>query len=86
MILIKPWTQFFNLKGEKDMITSQANNITMRNIKLSCEMGFNIETSDQYELSNFSFENIKLKTSNAMLDNTNNIANLKLDAVDVKTK
>ena len=49
-------------------------------------MGFNIETSDQYELSNFSFENIKLKTSNAMLDNTNNIANLKLDAVDVKTK
>ena len=49
-------------------------------------MGFNIETSDQYELSNFSFENIKLKTANAMLDNTENIANLKLDNVDVKTK
>ena len=84
MVLIKPWTQFFNLKGEKDMITSMANNITMKNIKLDCEMGFNIEASDQYELSKFTFENIKLNTQNAMLDNTESINQLTLENVEVK--
>ena len=84
MVLIKPWTQFFNLKGEKDMITSVANNITMKNIKLDCEMGFNIEASDQYELSKFTFENIKLNTQNAMLDNTESIKQLTLEKVEVK--
>ena len=84
MVLIKPWTQFFNLKGEKDMITSMANNITMKNIKLDCEMGFNIEASDQYELSKFTFENIKLNTQNAMLDNTESINHLTLENVEVK--
>lgn len=84
MVLIKPWTQFFNLKGEKDMITSMANNITMKNIKLDCEMGFNIEASDQYELSKFTFENIKLNTQNAMLDNTKSINQLTLENVEVK--
>lgn len=84
MVLIKPWTQFFNLKGEKDMITSMANNITMKNIKLDCEMGFNIEASDQYELSKFTFENIKLNTQNAMLDNTESIKQLTLEKVEVK--
>ena len=84
MVLIKPWTQFFNLKGEKDMITSMANNITMKNIKLDCEMGFNIEASDQYELSKFTFENIKLNTQNAMIDNTESINQLTLENVEVK--
>ena len=84
MVLIKPWTQFFNLKGEKDMITSVANNITMKNIKLDCEMGFNIEASDQYELSKFTFENIKLNTQNAMIDNTESINQLTLENVEVK--
>ena len=47
-------------------------------------MGFNIEASDQYELSKFTFENIKLNTQNAMLDNTESIKQLTLEKVEVK--
>ena len=31
MIYIKPWTQFFDLKGEKDIRASKAQHITMKN-------------------------------------------------------
>ena len=83
MILIKPWTQFFNLKGEKDIIKSAAHNIKMKNIKLTCEIGFNIVASDQYKLADFTFENIKLETPNAQLKNTEAIENLVLNQVKI---
>ena len=83
MILIKPWTQFFNLKGEESMIKSYAHNIKMKNIKLTCEIGFNIVDSDQYKLSDFTFENIKQETSYGQLENTESIENLVLNNLKI---
>jgi len=64
MLDIKPWTQFFDLKGEKDIRMSYTNDITMRNIKLNCGIAFDmIQADDQYKISKFTFENMDLKVS-----------------------
>lgn len=68
MLLIKPWTQFFDLKGRKDIPLSRANNVTLRNISLSCDIFFNVRKSDQYELKDFTFENLNIKAKNAQCD------------------
>lgn len=58
---INPWTQFFDLKGEKDVRLSYADRITMRNIDFKCKDFFFVKESDQYKLSNFTFENMKIE-------------------------
>lgn len=63
LLYIKPWTQFFDLKGEKDIKKSYANNIVMRNIELECDVAFDVVESDQYELKDFTVENLDLKVS-----------------------
>ena len=64
IVYIKPWTQFFDLKGEKDIRKSYGNNITIRNLKMECNTVFDIVSSeDQYELSDFVFENLDFKAS-----------------------
>ena len=62
-ILIKPWTQFYDLKGRKDTPMSYSDHIVMRNIDFDCDVFFNVEPrDDQYKLSNFTFENLKVET------------------------
>lgn len=63
-LYIKPWTQFFDLKGRTDMPLSHANNVTMRNINLDCNVLFDVEKSDQYQLKDFVFENLNIKAKN----------------------
>lgn len=58
---INPWKQFFDLKGETQIPLSYANDITIRNINLECDVLFNVESSDQYKLSNFTFENFNIQ-------------------------
>lgn len=61
---IKPWTQFFDLKGEKEIRKSYANDVTMRNIKIDCRIAFDVmQADDQYRISRFSFENMDLNVS-----------------------
>jgi len=60
-LYIRPWSQFFDLKGEKEIPLSYSKNITMRNIKMECETFFNVGKSDKYTLSNFTFENLDIK-------------------------
>lgn len=69
-IYIKPWTQFFDLQGQKEMPLSYASNIKMRNITLECDIFFDVSKSDQYILSDFTFEdlNIKAKTPDIQKD------------------
>lgn len=86
MIFIKPWTQFFNLKGEDDIRKSKASNITMKNINLNCDVVFNIQESDQYDLSNFVFENLKLTTKNSNKQRTEFITGVQLKNVAIKEK
>lgn len=76
MLYIKPWTQFFDLKGEKGIRTSKANNITFSNLDLECDRIFNTRASDQYQISNVSLKNLSLKTppgQDIRLDYINNL-------------
>ena len=67
-LVIKPWSQFFDLKGRKDMPVSHANNVTMRNINLDCDVFFNVSKSDQYQLRDFTFENLNIKAKKQECD------------------
>lgn len=60
-LYIRPWSQFFDLKGETEIPLSYSSNVTMRNIKMECETFFNVGKSDQYKLSDFTFENLSIK-------------------------
>ena len=61
-ININPWTQFFDLKGREDIPLSYAENITIKNIDIDCNIYFNVKGDEsQYHLSDFTFENIKVR-------------------------
>ncbi|GLB49346.1 rhamnogalacturonidase [Neptunitalea lumnitzerae] len=83
MIEIRPWTQFFNLKGEKDMKMSTANDIVFKNIDIACDIDFNILESDQYELSKFTFMNVKIDAEESKIENLDNIKKLKTKKLEV---
>ncbi len=64
-LLVRPWTQFFDLKGRKDPPMSYSDHIVMRNITLDCNVFFNVQRNDeQYRLSNFTFENLNIRAKN----------------------
>ncbi|WEK20475.1 MAG: glycosyl hydrolase family 28 protein [Candidatus Pedobacter colombiensis] len=89
-IYIRPWTQFFDLKGEKDLRMSYCRNITMRNITLDCTNFFNVglpNNGDQvngfkYTLSDFTFKNLNITAKDPKID-TSVIKNFKLTNVTV---
>ncbi len=64
-ITIKPWTQFFDLKGRSDIPKSRGEHITMRNCRCECDNFFNVEArEDQYLLSGFTFEDLRITANN----------------------
>lgn len=67
-LYIHPWTQFFDLQGRKDIVKSRADHITMRKCRLACKTQFNVERSDQYSLSDFTFEYNELEVSDGGQD------------------
>lgn len=68
MIYIKPWTQFFDLKGRKEVPLSYSENITLKNIELECEVFFDIAITENDRLSNFTFDNLKIIANNSSYD------------------
>lgn len=61
-LYIKPWTQFFDLKGENGIRRSSARGVTMRDIRLDCKVVFDVEENpEQYDLTDFTFENLDLR-------------------------
>lgn len=93
-IYIRPWTQFFDMKGLEISGVSRGHNITMRNIKLDCENFFNVGASNdaqggvgyQYKLSDFKFENIDVTAKKHLEIDTSIIENFKLKNVTVNQK
>lgn len=93
-IYIRPWTQFFDMKGLEVSGVSRGHNITMRNIKLDCENFFNVGASNdaqggvgyQYKLSDFKFENIDVTAKKHLEIDTSIIENFKLKNVIVNQK
>ncbi len=60
-LYIQPWTQFFDLKGREDIPISYADHIRMSNCRMTCKTFFNVGASDQYELSNFTFDGLDVQ-------------------------
>lgn len=57
-VVIRAWTQFYDLKRRDDMPMSQCNDITISNITMKSDNFFDVGTSDKYVLRDFTFENI----------------------------
>ncbi|MCC8089164.1 MAG: exopolygalacturonase [Rikenellaceae bacterium] len=85
-IYIQPWTQFFDLKGRTDIPMSYATNVTMRNIEFECTTVFNVSSSDQYVLKDFTFENLNIKATKEPEIHAEYVENFKLDNVTVNGK
>lgn len=65
-INVNPWTQFFDLKGRKDMPLSVAEHVTMKNCRCQCNIYFNVKKEEsQYRLSDFVFENLEITAKDA---------------------
>ncbi len=60
-INISPWTQFFDLKGRTDKPTSTVRNVGIKNCDCSCYQFFNVTSSKDYQLSEFSLQNLKIR-------------------------
>jgi len=83
LIYVKPWTQFFDLKGEKEIKTSSANNITMKNLKFDCNVMFDIDKSEQYKLTDFTFENLDVTAKSKFNIDKEQISGLVLKNVKI---
>ncbi len=68
MIYVKPWTQFFDLKGRKEVPLSYCDHITMKNIKLDCAIFYDVAITEYDRLSNFTFKNITVNSKNPKYD------------------
>ncbi|MCE7055954.1 glycosyl hydrolase family 28 protein [Algoriphagus sp. AGSA1] len=64
-IYVKPWTQFFDLKGKEEAPISYSDHITMKNIDLDCEIFFDVAITEHDRLADFSFQNLNIRTTKA---------------------
>ncbi|MFD1140925.1 glycoside hydrolase family 28 protein [Larkinella insperata] len=85
LLYAKPWTQFYDLQGRKDQPVSLANRVVLKNIELVCDTFFDVAVSKRDHLSNFSFENFRVKSRNAAIDKTV-VNGLVLKNVNVNSK
>lgn len=69
-IYVAPWTQFYDLKGRKDMPLSYSSHVTMRNINMDCDVFFAVRESKQYKLSNFTFEKMDIRAKNGKINSS----------------
>ncbi|NMA74054.1 MAG: exopolygalacturonase [Bacteroidales bacterium] len=77
-LYVKPWNQFFDMKGIEEKPFSRSSHITMRNINIECNVVFDVRESNQYKLSDFTFENLDIIAKDKSDISTSFIANFKL--------
>ena len=82
-IVIRAWTQFYNLKSRDDMPLSRGHDITISNRDMKCDNFFDVGTSDKYILSDFTFENIMVSDVK-MTFNPKLISNTKTKNVNIR--
>lgn len=83
---INPWTQFFDLKGHNGPFLSRASQISIRNIKADCGTVFNVKKSDQYVLTDFTFENLDITATNSPRIHSEYIDNFTFKNVTINGK
>jgi polygalacturonase len=88
MIDIKPWRQFFDLKGRTDLPLSTCNNIILKNIQLKCDVFYDVKTPKNYRLSNFTFQDLTIEAINSSFDKSLiegiTVKNVKVNGLFVK--
>lgn len=62
MLMAKPWTQFFDMKGAEKVPASKVRFVTIKDCDLVCKNYFAVEPSEQYVLSDFEFVNLNIET------------------------
>lgn len=67
-IYIRPWTQFFDLKGRETAPVSVSRNVTFRNLDLECKKFAEVGITEHDRLEGFVLENIKFTSGKAGLD------------------
>lgn len=89
-LFIRPWTQFFDLKGQKASVKSNSQHITMRNINVECNNFFNVGTATNknpdaynYKLSNFNFENLNIRAKNYLKIDTSIVEGFRLKKITI---
>lgn len=85
VVLVRPWTQFFDLKGRTDKPKSVAQNITLKNCDCTAKIFFGVESSSDYELKDFTLENVNVTANKSGLDNAV-VENLTLKGVTVNER
>jgi len=85
LIYVKPWKQFFDLKGRKDVPLSYCDHISLKNINLKCDVFFDVMPGEYDKLSKFSFENLNITAKNEAYDKTV-VQDFKLTQVKVNGK
>ncbi|MGX7690062.1 rhamnogalacturonidase [Flectobacillus roseus] len=68
LLFVKPWKQFFDLQGRKDVPLSYSDHVTLRNIEVKCDIFYDVAVSEYDKLSNFTFENFKVESKNPAFD------------------
>lgn len=81
-ISVRPWSQFFDLKGKNLPPPSRSAHITFKNINLTCQTFFDVVKSDKYILSDFAFRNINVTAKDSDFDQSA-IQNVKLENLNI---
>lgn len=87
-LVVKPWTQFYKKEDRVDMPLSRCNDITMKNIRMTCDNFFDVSASNKYVLNRFSFINIDVtdkaeKFSTSLIPETN-IKNVRINGMKIR--
>lgn len=90
MIVVRPWSQFFNRQQRDDMPLSRVNNVTVSNCQVKCDNFFDVTPSDQYALNDFNFSNLTVEDKagnfNPNLIENTSVKNVVINGVEVKDK
>jgi len=82
LIYVKPWKQFFDLKGRPDVPLSISENISLKNIRLKCDVFFDVSPGEHDRLSKFRFKNLDITAGNSKF-NKSLIEDFRLENVRV---
>ncbi len=80
VLYVKPWTQFFDLKGATKPFISNSSHITLKNLNLNTDVFFDVQITENDHLSDFNFENLNIRSNRSGIDE-NVIENLKVKNV-----
>ncbi|OIN59029.1 rhamnogalacturonidase [Arsenicibacter rosenii] len=68
LLYVKPWTQFFDLQGRQDPPHEYCRHISLKNIRLTCQIFFDVAINENNHLSDFVFDNLTIEAKNGAVN------------------